>query len=152
EDEMFRNKDWFIAEICVHLAGYVAEKVKFGVTSSGVSSDFKHAVRLAHYMVWSLGMGKSELLGDYSTVNGAELAGSVKEKLNADTQEILRDCLTRVEEILKKENEIFERFAQELIKREELDYDDIEAIFKEYGKSNPRVTAKYVPKTESPKA
>ncbi|HTL71606.1 MAG TPA: AAA family ATPase, partial [Candidatus Eisenbacteria bacterium] len=34
EDEMFRNKDWFIAEICVLLAGYVAEKVKFGVTSS----------------------------------------------------------------------------------------------------------------------
>lgn len=146
EDEMFRNREWFIAEICVLLAGYVAEKVKFGVTSSGVSSDFKHAISLAHYMVWSLGMGKSELLGDYMAVKGGELSGSVKEKLNADTQEIMKDCLNKVEEMLKTENVLFERFAKELIERQELDYDEIEAIFKEYGKTNPRLSAKFVPK------
>ncbi len=145
EDEMFRNKDWFIAEICVLIAGYVAEKLKFGVTSSGVSSDFQHAMRLAHYMVWSLGMGKSESLGDYTSIPNDQLSGSVKDKLNSETHEIIQSCLTIVEDLLKKEDEIFERFAKELIARQELDYDDIEAIFKEYGKLNPRVEAKYVP-------
>ncbi len=145
EDEMFRNKDWFIAEICVLIAGYVAEKTKFGVTSSGVSSDFQHAMRLAHYMVWSLGMGKSESLGDYTGIPAEQLSGSVKDKLNAETHEIIQQCMKQVEELLKKENVIFERFAKELLDRMELDYDDIEAIFKEYGKPNPRVTAKYVP-------
>ena len=53
-----------------------------------------------------------------------------------------------VEDLLKKENVIFERFASELIARLELDYDDIEAIFAEYGKSNPRDTAKYIPKQQ----
>ena len=38
-----------------------------------------------------------------------------------------------------------ERFAKELLERNELDYDDIEAIFKEYGKANPRISSKYVP-------
>ena len=42
---------------------------------------------------------------------------------------------------------VIERFAKELLQRNELDFDDIEAIFKEYGKSNPRVTDKYTPKS-----
>ncbi|MBI4432203.1 MAG: AAA family ATPase [Candidatus Omnitrophica bacterium] len=147
EDEMFRNRDWFIAQICVLIAGYVAEKMKFGVTSSGVSNDFQHAMRLAHYMVWSLGMGKSESLGDYTSIPADQLSGSVKDKLNAETHEVIQSCMKEVEGLLRKENVIFERFAQELIKKQELDYDDIEAIFKEYGKSNPRVTSKYVPKS-----
>ena len=53
--------------------------------------------------------------------------------------------MREVEALLRSESVIFERFAQELVKREELDYDDIEAIFKEYGKANPRVASKYVP-------
>jgi len=148
EDEMFRNRDWFLAEIRVLVAGYVAEKVKFGVTSSGVSSDFKHAMGLAHSMVWSLGMGRSESLGDYASIPVNQLSDGIKDKLNAETHEIIQSCLKDVETLLTKERVIFERFAKELIDREELDYDEIEAIFKEYGKSNPRVVAKYVPKTE----
>ena len=147
EDEMFKNRDWFIAEISVLIAGYVAEKMKFGVTSSGVSSDFQHAMRLAHFAIWKLGMGKSESLGDYTSIPADQLSESVKEKLNAETHDLIQACMKSVEDLLKKENVIFERFANELIARLELDYDDIEAIFKEYGKSNPRVTSKYIPKT-----
>jgi len=147
EDEMFKNRDWFIAEISVLIAGYVAEKMKFGVTSSGVSSDFQHAMRLAHFSIWKLGMGKSESLGDYTSIPADQLSESVKEKLNAETHDLIQACMKSVEDLLKKENVIFERFANELIARLELDYDDIEAIFKEYGKSNPRVTSKYIPKT-----
>ncbi len=146
EEEMFRNRDWFLAEIRVLIAGYVAEKMKFGVTSSGVGSDFQQTMRLAHNMVWRLGMGKSESLGDYMAIPADQLSGSVKDKLNSETHEIIQSCMNDVEALLKKENVLFERFAKELIKREELDYDDIEAIFKEYGKSNPRLEAKYIPK------
>lgn len=148
EDEMFRNKDWFLAEIRTLIAGYVAEKIKFGVTSSGVSSDFQHAMKLAHTMVWRLGMGQSESLGDYSSIPEQQLSESIKEKLNSETHTIIQSCMKDVDTLLRKENVIFERFAQELLHRLELDYDEIEAIFKEFGKSNPRVTAKYVPKGE----
>jgi len=39
-----------------------------------------------------------------------------------------------VNEILSKERLLLDRFAKELIKKEELEYDEIEGIFKEYGK------------------
>ncbi len=146
EEKLFTNKDEFLANIRVALAGYVAEKVKFGVTSSGVGADFQRAMQLAHTMVWRLGMGKSESLGDYGSIPPEQLSDSIKETLNSETQEIIQSCMKEVEDLLKKEHVIFERFAKELIERMELDYDDIEAIFKEYGKSNPRITQKYIPK------
>ena len=107
-------------------------------------------MRLAHSMVWYYGMGASGLVGSYAIIpdsaDSNQLSESVKTKLNAETQEILQSCMKEVEELLKRESVIFERFAKELLQREELDYDEIEAIFKEYGKSNPRVTGKYTPK------
>lgn len=146
EEKQFTNKDEFIANIKVALAGYVGEKLKFGVTSSGVGSDFQQAMRMAHVMVWRLGMGKSESLGDYASIPQNQLSESIKEKLNAETHDVIQTCLKEVEDLLRSENVLFERFAKELIEKEELDFDEIEAIFKEYGKSNPRVTSKYIPK------
>ncbi len=145
EDTHHNNRHRILANIKVSLAGYAAEKVKFGVTASGVCSDFTNAMWWAHKMVWEWGMGKNEWVGDYANIPVDQLSDSIKEKLNYETHEIMQSCLKEVEELLRAESVIFERFAKELLERSELDYDDIEAIFKEYGKSNPRVTAKYIP-------
>ncbi len=146
EEDFSHNSDRLKADICVMLGGYVAEKIKFSVTSSGVADDFKKAMMLAHSMVWRVGMGKSELLGDYTVIPADQLSDNIKEKLNSETQEIIQNCLKTVEDLLRKENVLLERFAKELIEKQELDYDEIEAIFKEYGKANPRISEKYVPK------
>ena len=57
-----------LANIKVALAGYVAEKVKFDVTATGVCSDFTNAMFWAHKMVWEWGMGKNEFVGDFSHI------------------------------------------------------------------------------------
>ncbi len=146
EDSRHNDKNRILANIKTALAGYAAEKVKFGVTGSGVCSDFTNAMYWAHRMVWEWGMGDSGIVGDYSHIPAGQLSGAIKEKLNSETQQIMQACVKEVEDLLRKEHVLFERFAKELMERQELDYDDIEAIFKEYGKSNPRVAAKFVPK------
>ncbi len=145
DDKYSVDRNELLANIKVSLAGYVAEKMKFNTTTSGVHSDFEKAMWTAHRMVWDLGMGKSNWVGNYSSIPANQLSDDIKQKLNQETQEIVQDCMKDVEKLLRDENVIFERFAQELIKKEELDYDDIEAIFKEYGKSNPRITSKFIP-------
>ena len=50
----------------------------------------------------------------------------------------MKECLKEVEELLTNEKDLFERFAHELLTKQELEYDEIEAIFAEYGKANPR--------------
>ncbi|MBI3551528.1 MAG: AAA family ATPase [Elusimicrobia bacterium] len=128
------------ADIMVSLAGYVAERLKYGVTTTGVSSDFSNAMMLAHMMVWNVGMGGDGLVGDFDMIPAGgynysnQLSEAIKQKLNDASQAILRECLQATETILKAEIKILDRFAAELLKRDELDYDEIVAIFQEYGK------------------
>ena len=137
KEELFtESKEEILADIKVSLGGYMSEKIKFGTTSSGVASDFKSAMARAHMMVWKLGMGKAAIVGDYSIIPPTELSNDIKKQLNDETQQILQECCSQVEELLKKEWTIVERFAKELLEKKELEYDEIEAIFKEYGKTH----------------
>ena len=128
-----RSTDHLKSEIMISLGGYVAEKMKYGATTSGVSSDFGKAMGIAHSMVWQIGMGKSGLVGDYTVIPSDQLAEDIKLTLNRDTNDILGGCIKEVEDTLKDKREILERFAKELLEREELEYDEILAIFAEYG-------------------
>ena len=139
-----QSKDKLLADIKAALGGYVAEKLKIGTTSSGVSGDFRQSMVVAHTMVWKWGMGDSGLLGDFTAVPPEQLSEDVKKRLNDDTNKIFAKCFREVEELLTKERPILDRFAKELLEKEELEYDEIEVIFKEYGKSP-------LPKKEEPK-
>lgn len=149
-----RDRETLIADIKICLAGYAAEKIKFNTTTTGVTSDFKHAMSLANFMVWVLGMGPSGLIGDYTIHkdgNALFLSEDLKMRLNKDVDKILKDCMGEVETLLREEKDLFERFAHELLQKNELDYDEIEAIFNEFGKANPRKFGSYIPGNEPPK-
>lgn len=135
KEELYQEtKDKLLADIKVSLAGYAAEKMQFGTTSSGVAADFRNAMRIAHTMVWVVGMGDAGFLGDYTAIPESQLSDSVKEKLNQETQKIFQKCLKEVEDLLVKEKQILERLVKELLAKQELEYDEVEAIFQEYGK------------------
>lgn len=137
EEYVGLNLNHVMAQIKVALAGYAAEKIQFGITTLGVSSDFKSAMTCAHQMVWKYGMGISGHIGDYYTIPPEQLSEALKQKLNEETDQILQNCLKEVQKLLKKEKDILDRFAKELLEKEELEYDEIEAIFKEFGKTDP---------------
>jgi cell division protease FtsH len=136
EELFISNRERILANIKVAIGGYVAEKLKFGVTSDGVVTDFQNAMRQAHNMVWKYGMGKAGLLGDYTIIPESQLSETIKEELNNETNQIFQICVKDVDGLLKKESDLLDRFAAELLKKEELEYDEIEAIFKEYGKNH----------------
>lgn len=147
EEMHIHNRQYYLANIKVSLASYVAERIKFNTTTSGVDQDFHQALNYAYNMVWRWGMGPSGLLGNFKSLEetyGLRLWGNIsfiseqtRQKLNEDVQQIIQDCLKEVQGVLEKEIILLDRFAQELIKRQELDYDEIETIFKECGKARP---------------
>ena len=136
EELYTNNKEKILADIKVSIGGYVAEKTRFGTTSDGVAMDFRNVMWKAHNMVWMVGMSDAGYIGDYTIIPKSQLSESLKEKLNAETDKIIKSCLKDVEDLLKKEWPIVERFVKELLEKEELEYDEIEAIFKECGKSH----------------
>lgn len=139
-------KTWFIANIKTLLGGYGAEKIKFGTTTSGVSQDLTSALALAHDMVCCYGMGESGLLGNFDGLinRGSYLDRSslvseeTKRRIDNDVQKILNDCLEEVNKILISEKELLGYFAKELLKKSELEYDEIVEIFKKYGKERSK--------------
>jgi cell division protease FtsH len=146
EDIMIEDQKQLLTEIKISLGSYAAEKIKFGHTTSGVWGDFSTALSIAHQMVWEVGMGKSGLIGNFGATERknrffgiSDLSESTKAKLDNDVQDILKTCLDEVTELLKKEVPLLDRLSQELVKKEELNYDEIEAIFKEFGKSRPPI-------------
>ena len=130
-----------MASIKISLASYITEKKKFNTTTTGVGggfgSDFDQALRTAQAMVWSYGMGKSGIIGDFTTSQASSgnpwaasfLSEKMKDHLNDDTQAILQDCLKEVDGILTQNWDAVVYFAEELYKKEDLEYDDILNIF-----------------------
>ncbi len=127
------SKEHLLSEIMISLGGYVAERIEFGTNTSGVSGDFRKAMNIAHNMVWKLGMGGSNMVGDYTVVPNEQLSEDVRRKLNQDSDKLLAECVQIVEQTLTDRKEILDRFASELLDREELEYDEIISIFREYG-------------------
>jgi len=149
EEMHIYNKEYYSAMIKVSLGSYVAERLKFNSTTSGVDEDMHQAISVAYNMVWRWGMGPSGLKGNFKAAERSFgysvgwsapnfISEKTKEKLDEDVQKIIQGCLEEVENLLAKESALLDRFAQELINRQELDYDEIEAIFKECGKERLR--------------
>jgi len=147
EEEPIKDKNFYLGAIKVSLGSYVAEKIKFNTTTSGVNEDFLGALWYAYNMVWRWGMGPSGLIGNFAELenlySGSRLttrsiiSEKTKEKLDNDVQEIIQECLKDVEELLRKEIPLLDRFAEELTRKRELNYDEIESIFKEFNKCRP---------------
>jgi cell division protease FtsH len=142
EEILIEDQKQLLIEIRISLGSYAAEKIKLGFTTSGVGGDFAKAIFIAHEMVWMAGMGRSGLIGNFHGLP-ADRTGSpmmseeIKTKLDSDVQDILQSCLKEVTELLKKEEPLLECLAKELVNKDELNYDEIEAIFKEFGKVRP---------------
>jgi len=133
EDTFIEDSNDILSKIKISLGSYAAEKIKYNATTSGVYGDFSSAMHHAHNMVWVCGMGKSGFLGNWEILD--KISEDTKAKLDADVQEILNSCLVEVTALLKKEELLMDRLAKELVTKSELNYDEIEAIFKEFGKN-----------------
>ncbi|MDR0977578.1 MAG: AAA family ATPase [Endomicrobium sp.] len=124
------NKEKLTADIIVSLAGYGAEKIKYNTSTSGVSSDFAQAIRIANAMVWQFGMGKSGFIGNFSAISKEEISQSLKEKLNNETLEILNTCETEADKFLRANWNAVDAVAKKLVKDKELDFDELEKTMK----------------------
>ena len=100
-----------------------------------MGGDFETATNTAYTMAWRLGMGKHGHIGDFrsSFFQGRYLPLFANE-LDQDGDDILKECFAEVEDLLRKNWSIVDEISQKLMEKLELDYDEIEAIFKAHGK------------------
>jgi cell division protease FtsH len=134
EEVLSRDKNMLLAEIRIALAGYICEKIKFGSTSDIAEYDLQKTTKLAHNMVWLWGMGKSGHVGNF---DGRGVSHMIQEDLDKDVEETTELCLREITNLLRENWQLVEKIAAELIDKTELDFDQIEAVFKQAGKERP---------------
>lgn len=141
EDRHYYPKTYLMNKLSVALAGRVAEKIIFNDVSTGAQSDLKEASSLAEKMVAQWGM--SDKVGPLNLGRGEEhpflgrdmaLPKRYSEDLawlmDQEIRRLIVEAESKAEEVLSDNRAALDRLAEELMKEEVLDREDIERIIK----------------------
>jgi len=135
EERYSSTKEDLLDIIRVKMAGMVAEEIWFGTSTSGVGGDLHQATMLALQYVGQFGMGKH--LVSYSVIPANALGEQTiafmlsQEEIREEVDVLLKQCKAEVMEILKKRRFAVERIRDELLEREELVGDQLDALMSE---------------------
>lgn len=132
KDSYSKRKGWLADRIKIAMGGFVAEKIKYGETTTGTKNDIEQATGLARRMVTEWGM--SEEIGfislgteDEPIFIGKEIAQhkdyseDTARRVDNEISKILDDCMTEAEKILTENRGQLDKIAEALVEEETLD-------------------------------
>lgn len=135
------SKEYLETVITYAFGGRAAEKIVFNKLTTGAGNDIERATALARKMVCEWGM--SEKLGPLSFGTKEEEIFLGREitrhkdyseqtaiEIDNEVRKIVLTCMERAEQIIKDNIEILHRLAKELLEREVLDGEEIDAIIR----------------------
>lgn len=110
-----------------------------GITT-GAGMDLRHATEIARDMIMEQGMGKtlrdqvfhggeSGMLFDRIT-HDRPYSNETAEKIDQEVSELLKESVQRAHAVLTKNKDLLDKLAQELIKKETLEEDEVAEILK----------------------
>lgn len=125
-----KTKQYYINYLAELLAGRIAEKMYTNTISSGADSDLEKANKQAYRMITRWSMGDIENNVTYIENNDYHMIGErVREDINQQRKEIIKEATSRAEEILKANELLLEKLVDELMEKGILDENDLEKIF-----------------------
>lgn len=139
EDRRYMTKSQLLDQVCMLLAGRVAEDVVLGEISTGAQNDLERATMLVRKLITEFGM--SEELGPltFGTKQeqiflGRDIARdrnyseAVAYSIDKEARKIMDECYARAESILKENIEKLHLIANVLMDKETLEAEEFEAL------------------------
>ena len=137
-DITYMTEGWLLDRIKISYGGFVAEKMVFDETSSGVSADLKGATRMARAMVTQWGMSDvgPVVFGseDQPIFLGKEIARhqdyseETAREIDAAVKNIMSKCLDAATGILTEHRDQLDALTDALVERETLVDDDVREL------------------------
>lgn len=139
EERFFSTRTELIERINGLLAGRVSEELIFNEISTGAHNDFEQATKIARAMVTEYGMSElgpiqwekpqgSVFLGrDYAS--NKNFSDSIAREIDLEVRKIITDAHDKTTAILKENMELLKTVANELLKKEILNKEDIDKIY-----------------------
>ncbi len=127
-EQHIRSDKEILAHIQVNLASRAAEELFLGTKLVGVASDLANATQLAMHYIGTWGMAGT--LYSYAAFGETRPDRELRNRIN----ELLAEQLEYVKQVLLEEEELVHAIAKELLAREELFGDDLDALARKYGR------------------
>ncbi len=132
-------KKYLTNNIAILLGGRVAEEIIFNDVTTGAGNDLERATDMARKMVCEWGMSKKLGLLTYGKKEeqiflGREIAQhrdyseSTAVEIDSEVRKIVSDNHERVTKLLTENTDTLKNLAENLLERESLDTDEVEAI------------------------
>jgi ATP-dependent metalloprotease len=140
KDRYSSSKKQMLARLQVCLAGRIAEELYLGSddVTSGASSDFQQATRIARAMVRQYGFNTDLGTLDYEnaeTSEGAFMSDATKAKIENEVRSIVTTAFDDAKKLLTQNKDKLELIANNLIKYETLSGEQLKALVE--GKEMP---------------
>ncbi len=141
EDRYSMTKGQILAHIRHAMGGRAAEKLVFGVFTTGAANDLKQATESARRMVCEYGMGDSigpvslgEEGGDVflgrDLVSRKEYSEKRAEDIDLEISQILHDGYNAALRLLEENRELLDRVSDALLERETLEGAELQLLIK----------------------
>ncbi|XP_044861129.1 ATP-dependent zinc metalloprotease YME1L1 isoform X1 [Mauremys mutica] len=127
-DRWSETRSQLLAQMDVSMGGRVAEELVFGSDhiTTGASSDFDNATKIAKLMVTKFGM--SEKLGVMTYADTGKLSPETQSAIEQEIRTLLRDSYERAKNILKTHAKEHKNLAEALLTYETLDAKEIQIV------------------------
>jgi len=137
DDRTSYAEDYLRARIISTLGGRAAEKLVYGVVTTGAENDLQQVTEIARHMVLRWGM--SEKLGPISFVVPQDeglppafqhqpYSEATSELIDAEVRRIVEECHREADRLLSEHRDKLDALAQALLKEESLDEKEIREV------------------------
>lgn len=128
KEKFLKLKSELLSDIKILLAGRASEELSFGNCSTGASNDLEKSSSIALNIVAKYGLNDNKSL---FALSFDRMPDSLFLDYKMKAEEILAECYEEVKALLEDNKEFLDAIAQNLLKKEELTFDDIQNIFEE---------------------
>ncbi len=161
-DKYTYSRTYLNAQLAVLLAGRISEETFLGIHTTGAGSDFERATSIARKMVCEWGMsdlgpialGRKDdmiFLGR-DMMSHAEYSEETAQKIDAEIRKIIDQAYVAARQTITDHGPKLEIIAQQLLERESLTSDDINAILGIRAEGNEPAVRKRRSRKEKPES
>lgn len=135
DEHKIERKSQMIDEMCSLIGGRVAEEILNGEPSTGAQNDLERLTKTAYSMIQNYGM--SEVFGNFSFYDSTgsraydftrPYSEKTAELLDAEVSKLVKEVHDKTYKILKEHEQEWREVANELLTKEVIFADDVQAI------------------------
>ncbi|KAG5887067.1 hypothetical protein JTB14_002116 [Gonioctena quinquepunctata] len=132
-DQKLYTTEELFDRMCMTLGGRVAESLTFNKVTTGAQNDLEKVTKMAYAQVKEFGMNNTVGLLSFSDQEEKELGRRPYSKqlanvIDAEVRSLVARAYKQTEGVLLKNKDHLEKLAETLIKKETLNYDDVEKL------------------------